>query len=323
MADHVRWGILGAANFARQHMGPAINAARGGALSALATGSADKVTAFSAFAPGLRVHDSYDALLSDPEIDAIYIPLPNAMHVEWTKRAAEAGKHVLCEKPIAMQADEFDDLIALRERTGKLVAEAWMIAHHPQHAKARALLEEGAIGKLVRVDSTHTFFQDDLGNIRNRADAGGGALRDVGIYAFGSVRLITGQEPQDLIAAELDWINGVDATAHVMARFDDFLYTGRVSTRAAPWQEIVLHGERGVMRLPVPFNVQVFGQAALELHLPGLEVQTFRWPAENHYVLQVEAFNASVLRGERYPLPLEFCRGTQAFVDAILARGAP
>lgn len=319
MADHVRWGILGAANFAKNHMGPAIHAARGGALTAIATSTPAKAAPFAAFAPGLKVHESYDALLADPEIDAIYIPLPNSLHAEWTRKAAEAGKHVLCEKPIAMKAEEIDDLIAVRQSTGKLVAEAWMVAHHPQFAKARELLQAGEIGELVRVDSTHSFYNDDLANIRNQADVGGGALRDVGVYAFGTIRLITGQEPGDILAAEIDWQNGVDVAAHVMARFAGFIYTGRVSTRAAPWQEIVLHGTKAVMRLPVPFNVQVFGQAELHLHGPGLETRVWRWPAENHYVLQVEAFNATVKGEADYPLPLEFCRGTQEFVDRIFA----
>lgn len=269
MGDYVRWGILGAANFAKNHMGPAIHAGRGGALTALATSKPEKAEPFAAFAPGLRVHDSYDALLADPEIDAVYIPLPNALHVEWSRKAAEAGKHVLCEKPIAMQAEEIDDLVAVRQKTSKLIAEAWMVAHHPQFAKARELLQAGEIGDLLRVDSTHSFYNDDMQNIRNQADVGGGAMRDIGVYAFGSIRLITGQEPGEILAAQIDWQNGVDASAHVMAQFPGFLYTGRVSTRAALWQEIVLHGTKAVMRLPVPFNVQVFGEARVEVHGRG------------------------------------------------------
>ncbi|EPX75923.1 Gfo/Idh/MocA family protein [Salipiger mucosus] len=321
MAEHLRWGILGAANFAKQFMGPAIHAARGGALTALATSSGEKAAPFLDFAPGLRVFDSYDALLADPEIDAVYIPLPNALHVEWCKRAAKAGKHVLCEKPIAMKAAEIDELIALRDSSGKLIAEAWMIAHHPQFAKARELLQEGAIGNLVRVDSTHSFYNADLDNIRNKPETGGGALGDIGIYAFGSIRLLTGQEPEALLSTVVDWENGIDTAAHITARFPGFIYSGRVSMRAAPWQEIVLHGDKGLMRLPVPFNVQVFGEARLELHGPGLEVKTWRWPAENHYVLQVENFNDAVRGRSDYPLPLEFCRGTQAWIDDILAAG--
>ena len=118
----LRWGILGAAKFALEHMGPAIHAARGAQLVALATSSAGKADPFKAFAPGLHVHDSYDALLADPDIDAVYIPLPNHMHVEWTLKALEAGKHVLCEKPMALNAAEFDRLIAARDASGLLAA---------------------------------------------------------------------------------------------------------------------------------------------------------------------------------------------------------
>ncbi|EEX16425.1 oxidoreductase domain protein [Citreicella sp. SE45] len=317
MADHLRWGILGAAKFAREHMAPAIHAARGGALAAIATSSRDKARPFDDLAPGIAVHDSYEALLADPSIDAVYIPLPNALHVEWSQKAAEAGKHVLCEKPIAMTAEGIDALIETRDRTGKLIAEAWMIAHHPQYAKARALIQDGALGEIVRVDSTHSFYNDDLDNIRNRPETGGGALGDIGIYAFGSIRLLTGQDPQEMLSVQTDMRNGVDATTHITARFPDFLYTGRISMRAAPWQEIVVHGTSAVLRLPVPYNAQVFGQASVELHRSGGNVETWRFPAENHYVLQVEAFNRAVSEAADWPLPLEFSRGTQAWIDNV------
>ena len=317
MTGHLRWGILGAANFARKTMGPAIHAASGCSLSAIATSSPDKAAPFESFAPGLRVHDSYDALLADPEIDVIYIPLPNAMHVDWSQKAAEAGKHVLCEKPIGMNVAEIDRLIDTRDRTGKLIAEAWMIVHHPQFAKARALLQDGAIGDLVRISSSHSFFNDDLGNIRNKPETGGGATGDIGVYAFGSVRLLTGQDPEEILHASSDMVNGIDATTHVMARFPGFVYSGHISMRAAPWQEIVLHGTDGVIRMPVPYNAQSFGQAEVELHRPGWHVETWRFPIQNHYVLQVEAFNKAVIEEASWPLPLELSRSVQGFVDRI------
>ncbi|MCA1777033.1 MAG: Gfo/Idh/MocA family oxidoreductase, partial [Loktanella sp.] len=144
----MRWGVLGAANFAKQHMAPAIHAAKGAELYALATSSPEKAAGFQAFAPGLAIHDSYDALLADPMVDAVYIPLPNHLHVEWSVKALEAGKHVLCEKPMTLAAPEFDQLIAARDKAGKLAAEAFMIVHHPQFARARELVQAGAIGAL-------------------------------------------------------------------------------------------------------------------------------------------------------------------------------
>ena len=150
MSDPIRWGILGAANFAREHMAPSIHAARGATLSALATSSAQKANGFRAFCPDIRVMDEYDAVLSDPDIDAVYIPLPNHLHLEWSLKAMDAGKHVLCEKPMTMQADEFDRLIAKRDATGVLAAEAYMIVHHPQWIRAREIVRNGDIGRLIR-----------------------------------------------------------------------------------------------------------------------------------------------------------------------------
>ena len=173
--EPVRWGIRGAAKFAREFMGPAIHAARGAQLAAVATRDVTKAEAFAAFCPGLRVHDSYDALLDDPEIDAVYIPLPNHMHVEWTLKALAAGKHVLCEKPITMHASEFDQLIAARDASGKLAAEAYMIVHHPQWQHGRQLVAVGAIGRVRHVTGAFSFDnRTDVGNIRNKAETGGG-----------------------------------------------------------------------------------------------------------------------------------------------------
>jgi len=197
MTDTVNWGVLGAANFAKDHMAPAIHMARGARLAALATRSAEKAAPFRAFCPDLTIHDSYEALLADPEIEAVYIPLPNTLHVEWTRKCLEAGKHVLCEKPIAMKAGEIDDLITLRDRTGLMATEAYMIVHHPQWQRAREIVASGGIGRLAHVSAFFSYDNSaDPGNIRNRAETGGGGLPDIGVYAFGCTRYVTGQEPE-------------------------------------------------------------------------------------------------------------------------------
>lgn len=321
MVDHVRWGVLGAANFARNHMARAIHAAEGGAFSALATSRAEKAAGFKAFAPDLKIYDSYDALLADPDIDAVYIPLPNHLHVPWALRAAEAGKAVLCEKPIALEAGDIDRLIEARERTGMLIAEAWMIAHHPQWQKAKALIDDGAIGSLRRVQGNFSYFNDDTSNIRNQADTGGGALPDIGVYILGGARLATGCEPDEILSVDIEWDKGVDVSAYVTAQFPGFIYQGYVSMRAAPWQEMQFHGTEGLIRIPVPFNANVYGEARVELHR-GQEVTEWRFPADNHYVAQVEAFNRSVLTGQDYPVSLEFAQGTQRMMDMIYSKGS-
>ncbi|MDU8910245.1 Gfo/Idh/MocA family oxidoreductase [Aestuariicoccus sp. MJ-SS9] len=318
MTQPVNWGILGAAKFAREHMGPAIHAARGGRLAALATSSTEKAAGFQDFAPDCRVHDSYEAMLADPGIDAVYIPLPNHLHVEWATKAAEAGKHVLCEKPIAMRAAEIDELILTRDRTGVLLAEAYMIVHHPQWQQARELVQGGAIGRLVRVDADFSYMNQDPDNIRNQAGTGGGGLRDIGVYIFGGARFVTGEEPKTILSHDIDWENGVDTRAHVTARFPSFHYTGMVSMRMAPFQEVTFHGTEGVLRLTTPFNAQVYDQAEIVLRHAQDGIRIWRFPRDNHYVRQVEAFNASVRGGAEYPCPLEFVRGTQVMIDMVL-----
>ena len=319
MTDPIRWGVLGAANFAREHMAPAIHAAKGAKLTALATSSAEKAAGFRAFAPDLRIHDSYDALLADPDIDAVYIPLPNHLHMEWTTRALQAGKHVLCEKPIAMQADQIDALIALRDKTGLVAAEAYMIVHHPQWQRAKALFEDGAISKLVLVDGVFSYDnRSDPGNIRNKPETGGGSLPDIGVYTFGSARFVTGEEPED-VQAFIKRENGVDVFAHVTANFPSFRYSSITSMRMFTRQEMVFHGEAGVMRLTCPFNAGVFGQAELTLERGGMSVTTERWPGVNHYVAQVENFGRAVRGEQAYPCPLEFSQGTQRMIDMVLA----
>ena len=317
----VRWGILGAANFAQVHMGPAIHAAQGAELAALATSHSEKAAGFRAFAPQIKVHNSYDALLADPEIDAVYVPLPNHLHVEWSLRALAAGKHVLCEKPMTLKAEEFDQLIAARDQSGKLAAEAYMIVHHPQFIRARELVQGGAIGKLAHVDATFTYFNDDTSNIRNKPEAGGGGLRDIGVYTFGAARFVTGQEPVAIPYAKLRLDNDVDVFAQVAADFPDFTYTATVSMRMFPRQGITFHGEKGVLTLTCPFNANVFDVSELTLENDGLSVTVERWPAANQYVNQVENFCNSVQTGAEYPCTLEFSRGTQHMMDMVFAAG--
>ncbi len=319
MADHLNWGILGAAKFARQYMGPAIHAADGARLAALATRDASKADPFRAFCPDIRVLDSYAALLSDPAIDAVYIPLPNHMHVEWACKALDAGKHVLCEKPLAMSADAFDTVIAARDQSGLLAAEAYMIVHHPQWHLCRKLVADGAIGALTHVTGAFSFDnRADVDNIRNKPETGGGALPDIGVYIFGAARFVSGQEPVG-VTSRIRWENGVDVFADVQAQFPGFTYSAYVSTRMHPHQEMTFHGTGGLLYVSAPFNARVFGEARVECHRPGLAVNITRFPAADHYKLQVEAFCQSALTGTGYPCPLEFSRGTQRMIDLAYA----
>lgn len=322
MENHLRWGILGGSNFAATLMGPAIHAAEGAKLAGLATSSAEKAARFTAFAPDCVVFDRYEALLASPDIDAVYIPLPNHMHVDWTLRAIEAGKHVLCEKPLTLKAGDFDPVIAARGASGLVVAEAYMILHHPQFSRAKDLLEGGAIGTLRHVDAVFSYNNTDPDNIRNQAASGGGGLPDIGVYTFGAVRFVTGQEPQKVPFARIDFEDGVDTFVQMAAEFPDFTYSAVISMRLFNRQEVVFHGDNGVMRLTCPFNSNVFNQAEIHLETAGGKVTVERFTGINQYVLQVEAFGHSVKHGTPYACPLEFSKGTQAMIDMTFAAAA-
>ena len=320
----VKWGILGAANFAQEHMAPAIHAAKGAELYALATSSPDKAAGFQEFCPGLKLHDSYDALLVDPEVEAVYIPLPNHLHVLWTLKALAAGKHVLTEKPIALHAHEVDQIMHARDAAGKLAAEAFMIVFHPQWRRAKQLVEEGAIGRVLHVDAAFSYDnRADTDNIRNRPETAGGGVRDIGVYTYGSVRFVTGAEPVEL-HAKLKRENGVDTWAQVTGEMAGpggrFTYSAMTSMRLFNRQEVVFQGDKGMIRVAnAPFNAAIHDQAQLELHQPGQKVTIERFPGVNQYKLQVEAFSRSVRTGEPYGCPLEFVRGTQAMIDMVFS----
>lgn len=310
----VQWGVLGASNFAKEQMARAINMAEGAELAALATSSPEKAAGFQAYAPKLRVHGDYDALLADPEIEAIYIPLPNHLHVEWVKKALAAGKHVLCEKPIAMHADEFDGLIKARDDSGLLAAEAYMIVHSPVWQRAKKIYESGELGDLVLVDGVFSYDNRDANNIRNRPETGGGSLPDIGVYTFGSARFLTGEEPTAL-DAHIVRENDVDVFAHITADFPSFRYSSITSMRMYGRQEMTFQGTKGVLKVQAPFNANNFDGASLTVETGGNVVRKERWPGMNQYVLQVQNFGKSIREGAAYPCPLEFSRGTQAMID--------
>ena len=320
MTDPIRWGILGASGFARRDMGPALHAARGHVLSALATRSPEKAAPFEALAPGLRVHADYESLLADPDIDAVYVPLPHNLHIPWAIRALEAGKHVLVEKPVALQADEIDPLIAARDRTGLVCAEAYMIVHHPQWHFVRGLLDDDAIGGLRHVEAVFTYDNSgEPGNIRNSAETGGGALPDIGVYSYGSTRWATRAEPERITHADLDWENGCDTVARVSARFDGFTAHWLNSMRMLPEQFILFHGQGGLIRMTAPYNAGKFREARVEWRgTDGVE-HLRRWPGVNQYVLQVEAFGRAVRGEEAFPWTLEDAKGTQRVIDMAYA----
>ncbi|MFN4057909.1 MAG: Gfo/Idh/MocA family protein [Roseinatronobacter sp.] len=312
----MKWGILGAAKIAAGELAPAMQLAKGAELVAVATRDPARAAPFKALVPGIKVHDSYDALLADPEIDAVYIPLPNHLHVPMSIRAAEAGKHVLCEKPIALRADEINSLIAARDRTGKLIAEGFMVLHHPQWLLARDLLAGGVIGKLEHVEGVFTYCNRDTTNIRYDAAMGGGGLRDVGVYPSVTTRFVTGQEPTRL-RSNMRMHNGVDVFARVWADFPDFsmsFYCGMMQEKR---QQMLFHGQDGWIELSAPFNGPAYGDVRVDWKSADGRVSTQRFNAVNQYALMLENFAHSATSGAPFACPLEFSKGNEAMIDAI------
>jgi len=319
--DRVRWGVLSAGKIALEWVAPALDRSARGELVAVASRTPGKAEALAA-PYGARTHATYEALLADPEVDAVYIPLPNGDHVEWTAKSLEAGKHVLCEKPIALRADEIDSLIALRDRTGLVAAEAFMVTHHPQWRRVRELLADGAIGRLRQVQGAFTFFNDDPANIRNMPELGGGALRDIGVYPSVATRFVTGQEPVSATAS-IEWDGGIDATARAQVAFPDFQLDFYVSMRMAPRQLMTFHGDKGWLSVHAAFNAGSYGDEVIELRRSDSVLEIERFPRADQYLSQADAFNASVLDGAPYACPLEFSRGNQAMIDMIYDAAGP
>lgn len=317
----MRWGILGAAKIARTDVAPAIHLADGAELVALATRDADRAAPFRALVPGLKVHESYEALLEDPGVEAVYIPLPNHLHVEWSLKALAAGKHVLCEKPMTLRADEFDTLIAARDSSGLMCAEAFMVCHHPQWRRLRQLLAEGVIGRLQHVEAAFTYNNPDPANIRNDPAMGGGGLRDVGVYPCITTRFATGAEPVRL-RSDIRYDGGVDVMARVWADFPDFTMAFYCGMRQHRHQYIHFHGSDGVLELPFPFNAGVAGEAVIRRWHGAGNLVLERFEPVNQYRLMIEAFQRSALTGEAFACPLEFSRGNQAMIDGIFAAAA-
>lgn len=319
----VNWGVLGASKFALDHMAPAIHEAEGARLFALATSDPAKAERFRAFCPDLKLHADYDALLADPEVEAVYIPLPNHLHVAWTLKAISAGKNVLTEKPIAMKAPEINALIAARDASGVLATEAYMIVHHPQWQRARQLVQEGAIGRILHADAAFSYDnREDAGNIRNRPETGGGSIPDIGVYAYGSVRWVTGAEPLTF-CSRITRENGVDTFAQVWGDMAGpggrFTYGAMTSMRLPQRQEVVFQGENGLIRMTGPFNASLFAEAQLHMLRPGQPDHIERFPGARQYRNQVEAFGRTLRDKAPYPWHLEDAKGTQAMIDIVFA----
>lgn len=320
----LRFGILSTAKIGRELVVPAMQDAENCVVTAIASRDLSKARAMADRFSVPHAFGSYEEMLASDTIDAVYIPLPTAQHVEWTIRAADAGKHVLCEKPIALKASDIDQLIAARDRNGVLVSEAFMVTYTPVWHKVRALLAEGAIGRLRHVQGVFTYFNRDPGNMRNIPELGGGGLPDIGVYPAIATRFATGTEPLKVQAVvERDAEFGTDIYSSVKADFGTFELSFYVSTQMANRQSMVFHGTEGFIEVRSPFNADRWGAEEVELsNQSHNQSQVFRFQDSRQYRREAEAFARAALGGDRSEVvSLESSRANQRFIDAIYRAG--
>jgi predicted dehydrogenase len=303
----VKWGVLGVADIATRKVIPGMQGAERCDIAAIASRDESRAREAAARLKIARAYGSYEALLADPEIEAIYNPLPNELHVPWTVKALEAGKHVLCEKPVALNADEARMLIAARDKAGRLVAEAFMVRYHPQWRRARELAQSGAIGVVKAIQTFFSYHLLDPMNVRNRPPGGGG-LYDIGCYAILTARFIFGAEPTRVAGVlDRDPNFGTDRLTSGVLEFPGARHlTFTAATQLSPHQRVTIVGEAGRIEVLVPFNALPDRPMRIVIDtgadLMGGSARTEEFPVCDQYGLQGDAFSRAVL-GEA---PLEF-----------------
>ena len=321
--DRVRWGVISTANIGRVAVNPAIQASSNGTLVAVASrdGSVARRFAEAHGIPGS--YGAYEALLEDPEIDAVYIPLPNSLHLEWTLKAVEAGKHVLCEKPLALDAEQCRDMAAAADENGVKLMEAFMYRFHPRTARVIELIREGAVGQLRTVRSAFSFRLTNPDNIRLDPELGGGSLMDVGCYCVNVTRTLMGTEPVEVQAAA-NWAStGVDSEMAAILRFDDGAmghFDCALTTQRREFYQA--SGTEGTLAVEAAF-LPGKGQVAIAEDRGREGAVEHPVPGADEYQLMVEHFAGCVLSGDavRYDA-LEAARN-MAVIEALYesARG--
>jgi predicted dehydrogenase len=323
----LRWGILSTANIAVEKVIPGMRSATRAEILGIA--SRDKGRAESAARQlGIpRAYGSYEALLADPDIDAVYVPLPNHRHAQWAIAAARAGKHVLCEKPLAMTALEAQAIVDAGRQAGVVIMEAFMYRQHPSWVAVRELIASGRIGRLSAVDSWFSYHLDDPTNIRNIREVGGGALYDIGCYSINLSRMLFGEEPASVAAAIVrDPASEVDVLTSALLVFPSGVATFTCATRVEPDQRVSIYGTTGRIEIEIPFNIppnlptRVFVTAGGDPPVaPATEILEFA-PADA-YGVEVDRFAEAVLDGATVPITGEDSVANMRVIERLFAAG--
>ncbi len=322
MDTPVRWGVLGAANIALAKVIPGMRHCRLARVVAIASRDLAKAQRAAREVGIPRAYGSYEDMLADRDIEAVYVPLPNHLHVPWAIRCAEAGKHVLCEKPIARSAAEARTLLSVRERTGVRIGEAFMVRTHPQWIRVRELIAEGRIGEPRLVVGHFSYNKRDPDNIRARIEYGGGALLDIGCYPVMLARWLFGAEPREVVAEiDRDPDMLVDRLVSAMLRFPDGESSFTCGTQIVPYQRMHVLGTQGRIEVEIPFNAPPDRPCRLFVDdgrdLTGARIETIELPTVDQYALQADAFSRAIRDGSPVPVPLEDAIANMAVIDAL------
>ncbi len=314
----VRWGILSTANIAATKVIPAMQQGKYCEVTAIASRDLAKAQAEAKQLGIPRVFGSYEELLADPHIDAIYNPLPNNLHVPWSIKALEAGKHVLCEKPIALTAGEAQRLLeAAKQHPNLKVMEAFMYRFHPQWQRARRLVLEGKIGELRTIQTFFSYFNDDAHNIRNIAEVGGGAMLDIGCYAVSVARFIFDAEPQRVFGiVEYDPRLKTDRLASGILDFGRGTSTFTCSTQLAPYQRVNIFGTEGRIEIEIPFNAPPDRPCKI-WYQHGDAIEEILLDTCDQYTLQGDMFAQAVLNDTPVPTPIADAVANMQVIEAV------
>ena len=313
MNERVRWGVLGTANIALTKVIPAMQLSEWCEIAAIASRDRAKAVAAAGKLNIPKAYGSYDELLADTSIEVIYNPLPNHLHVPWTIKAAAAGKHVLCEKPIALNAEEARRLIEVTERSGLKMQEAFMVRTHPQWLETRRVVHSGRIGSVTAITGFFSYFNADPENIRNQLALGGGALMDIGCYPINISRFIFEAEPRRVLGViERDPVSGTDTLTSAMLDFPRGHATFTCSTRLAPYQRMIFHGTEGRIEVLIPFNAPNDRPTQILVDDEVMEI-----PTCDQYEIQGSLFSQAIRENRAQPVPLEDAIANMSVIDAV------
>lgn len=317
--NKVRWGILGTARIGTEKVIPAMQFCRYGEVTAIASRNTERAESVARRLGIPKYFGSYEDLLADGDVDAVYIPLPNHLHVEWTIRAMEAGKHVLCEKPIALDLGEARSLLQQKRLFPDLkVMEAFMYRHHPQWTMARRVVRDGGIGELRTIQSFFSYFNTDPNNIRNIREAGGGGLMDIGCYSVSLSRFLFDREPLRVIGlADRDPVFHTDRMFCGIMDFAAGTSTFTCSTQLQPFQRVVIVGNEGVVEIDTPFNsLPDRGSLVRLIRKNGVELVSL--PPSNQYTEQNDAFSRAILDNIAPPFTLEDAAANMQWIEILM-----